>query len=102
VLWLVWHFFSRCEFAIVGRADQGKRFGEVFRELFEIELLLLFAKLLVGIDLNRLAALYDDAGAGAEEIRNLGGCSDAVFEVISAFLADDAERFVAEIESNRL
>lgn len=36
------------------------------------------------------------------DILNIGGFSDAVFEVISAFLADDAKRFVAEIESIRL
>lgn len=36
------------------------------------------------------------------DILNVGGFSDAVFEVISAFLTGDAGRFVAEIESVRL
>lgn len=33
------------------------------------------------------------------DILNVGGFSDAVFEVISAFLVSDAARFVAEIEA---
>jgi 60 kDa SS-A/Ro ribonucleoprotein len=34
-----------------------------------------------------------------EEILNIGGFSDAVFNVITAFLGNDANRFVAEIEA---
>ena len=33
------------------------------------------------------------------DILNVGGFSDAVFEVVSAFLTSDAGRFVAEVES---
>ena len=33
------------------------------------------------------------------DILNVGGFSDAVFEVINAFLSGDAGRFVAEVES---
>ena len=33
------------------------------------------------------------------DILNVGGFSDAVFEVISAFLTSDAGRFVTEIEA---
>ncbi|MEZ6094246.1 MAG: TROVE domain-containing protein [Pirellulaceae bacterium] len=33
------------------------------------------------------------------DIMNIGGFSDAVFKVISAFLSDDGQRFVAEVES---
>ena len=32
------------------------------------------------------------------DILNVGGFSDAVFSVVAAFLADDAGRFVAEVE----
>ena len=32
------------------------------------------------------------------DILNVGGFSDAVFGVVAAFLADDAGRFVAEVE----
>jgi 60 kDa SS-A/Ro ribonucleoprotein len=32
------------------------------------------------------------------DILNIGGFSDAVFGVIAAFLSDDAQRFVAEVE----
>jgi 60 kDa SS-A/Ro ribonucleoprotein len=33
---------------------------------------------------------------------NVGGFSDAVFNVVAAFLADDAGRFVAEVEKVEL
>ncbi len=33
---------------------------------------------------------------------NIGGFSDTVFNVISAFLADDNQRFVAEVEAMKL
>ena len=33
-----------------------------------------------------------------EDILNVGGFSDAVFSVVSAFLSGDAGRFVAEVE----
>ena len=33
---------------------------------------------------------------------NIGGFSDAVFNVISAFLADNSQRFVAEVEATEL
>ena len=36
------------------------------------------------------------------DIMNIGGFSDAVFNVISAFLADNNQRFVAEVESIEL
>ncbi len=36
------------------------------------------------------------------DILNVGGFSDAVFNVVSAFLRDDAEGFVAEVESIEL
>ena len=37
-----------------------------------------------------------------EDIMNIGGFSDAVFHVISAFLEDNDQRFVAEVEAMRL
>ncbi len=37
-----------------------------------------------------------------EDILNIGGFSDAVFKVVAAFLSDDADRFVAEVESIEL
>lgn len=37
-----------------------------------------------------------------DDILNIGGFSDAVFNVVSAFLSDDANRFVAEVESIEL
>jgi len=37
-----------------------------------------------------------------EDILNVGGFSDAVFDVIAAFLTSDAGRFVAEVESTTL
>lgn len=40
--------------------------------------------------------------AERRDILNVGGFSDAVFSVISAFLADDAGRFVAEVEAIEL
>jgi 60 kDa SS-A/Ro ribonucleoprotein len=36
------------------------------------------------------------------DILNVGGFSDAVFSVVAAFLADDAGRFVAEVEAIEL
>jgi 60 kDa SS-A/Ro ribonucleoprotein len=36
------------------------------------------------------------------DILNVGGFSDAVFDVVSAFLSSDAGRFVAEIEAVEL
>ncbi len=36
------------------------------------------------------------------DILNIGGFSDAVFEVIHAFLNSDADRFVTEIEAIEL
>jgi 60 kDa SS-A/Ro ribonucleoprotein len=36
------------------------------------------------------------------DILNLGGFSDAVFSVVASFLADDADRFVAEVEAIEL
>jgi len=39
---------------------------------------------------------------GRREIMNIGGFSDTVFNVISAFLADDNRRFVAEVEAMEL
>jgi 60 kDa SS-A/Ro ribonucleoprotein len=32
---------------------------------------------------------------------NVGGFSDAVFHVVASFLADNANRFVAEVEAIR-
>jgi 60 kDa SS-A/Ro ribonucleoprotein len=37
-----------------------------------------------------------------DDILNIGGFSDAVFNVVSAFLSNDANRFVAEVESIEL
>lgn len=37
-----------------------------------------------------------------DDILNIGGFSDAVFNVVSAFLDNDANRFVAEVESIKL
>ncbi len=37
-----------------------------------------------------------------KDILNIGGFSDAVFNVISAFLADNNQRFVAEVEAIKL
>ncbi len=36
------------------------------------------------------------------DILNIGGFSDAVFNVVVAYLGDDANRFVAEVESIEL
>jgi 60 kDa SS-A/Ro ribonucleoprotein len=36
------------------------------------------------------------------DIMNIGGFSDSVFNVISAFLADNNQRFVAEVEAIEL
>jgi 60 kDa SS-A/Ro ribonucleoprotein len=35
-------------------------------------------------------------------VLNIGGFSDAVFNVVASFLASDAGRFVAEVESVEL
>ena len=37
-----------------------------------------------------------------DDILNIGGFSDAVFNVIASYLGDDAARFVAEVESVEL
>src|SRR5690606_42004417 len=37
-----------------------------------------------------------------DDILNIGGFSDAVFNVVAAYLSDDASRFVAEGESVQL
>ena len=37
-----------------------------------------------------------------DDILNIGGFSDAVFQVVSSFLSDDAGRFVAEVEAVEL
>ena len=37
-----------------------------------------------------------------DDILNVGGFSDAVFSVVASFLDDDANRFVAEVESIEL
>ncbi len=37
-----------------------------------------------------------------DDILNIGGFSDAVFNVVASFLGDDANRFVAEVESVQL
>ena len=36
------------------------------------------------------------------DILNVGGFSDAVFSVVAAFLADDTDRFVADVEKVEL
>ena len=36
------------------------------------------------------------------DILNIGGFSDAVFKVVASYLSDDANRFVAEVESIEL
>jgi uncharacterized Rossmann fold enzyme len=37
-----------------------------------------------------------------DDIQNIGGFSDAVFNVVASYLSDDATRFVAEVESVEL
>jgi 60 kDa SS-A/Ro ribonucleoprotein len=37
-----------------------------------------------------------------EDILNIGGFSDTVFNVVASYLCDDAARFVAEVESIEL
>ena len=37
-----------------------------------------------------------------DDILNIGGFSDAVFNVVASYLADDAGRFVAEVETIEL
>jgi len=37
-----------------------------------------------------------------DDILNIGGFSDAVFDTVASFLGDDAQRFVAEVESIEL
>jgi len=37
-----------------------------------------------------------------DDILNIGGFSDAVFNVVASYLGDDAGRFVAEVESIEL
>ena len=52
-----------------------------------------------------LALLYSHTTTQApdrDDILNVGGFSDAVFSVVAAFLADDANRFVTEVESIEL
>ena len=49
--------------------------------------------------LHRPAAVHDRAGAGRADILNVGGFSDAVFSVVAAFLEDDGERFVSDVEA---
>ena len=46
---------------------------------------------------------YQTTQAGErDDILNIGGFSDSVFKVISAFLADNNQRFVAEVEAIEL
>ncbi len=46
---------------------------------------------------------YDTTQApDRDDILNIGGFNDAVFNVVSAFLEDDASRFVQEVESIEL
>jgi 60 kDa SS-A/Ro ribonucleoprotein len=54
---------------------------------------------LVCIDLQATATTQ---AAERDDILNIGGFSDAVFSVVSAFLSGDAGRFVAEVESVEL
>jgi 60 kDa SS-A/Ro ribonucleoprotein len=37
-----------------------------------------------------------------DDILNIGGFSDAVFQVVASYLGDDAGRFVAEVEAIEL
>jgi 60 kDa SS-A/Ro ribonucleoprotein len=37
-----------------------------------------------------------------DDVLNVGGFSDAVFQVVASFLADDSERFVREVEAIEL
>lgn len=37
-----------------------------------------------------------------DDILNIGGFSDAVFNVVASYLADDAGRFVADVEAIEL
>jgi len=45
---------------------------------------------------------YTTQAPECSHILNVGGFSDAVFSVVAAFLADEAGRFVAEIEKVEL
>jgi 60 kDa SS-A/Ro ribonucleoprotein len=59
----------------------------------------MFGPKLICIDLQPYATVQaPDRG----DILNLGGFSDAVFNVVASFLASDAGRFVAEVESVEL
>jgi 60 kDa SS-A/Ro ribonucleoprotein len=40
--------------------------------------------------------------AERDDIMNIGGFSDAVFNVVSTFLANNNQRFVAEVEAIEL
>ena len=54
---------------------------------------------LVCIDLQ---AKTTDPSADCADILNIGGYSDAVFEVLTAFFAGDSGRFVNEVEAVEL
>lgn len=48
------------------------------------------------------AGVFDHSTASPNYVLNIGGFSDAVFDVVAAFLRNDAERFVSEIEAIEL
>ncbi len=51
---------------------------------------------------HRSATVPDVQACERADIMNIGGFSDAVINVISAFLADNNQRFVAEVEAIEL
>ena len=51
---------------------------------------------------HRPAAYQTTQAPERDDILNVGGFSDAVFNVVASFLADDAGRFVAEVEAVEL
>jgi 60 kDa SS-A/Ro ribonucleoprotein len=58
-----------------------------------------FSPKLINIDLQPYQTVQACERA---DIMNIGGFSDSVFNVISAFLADNDQRFVAEVEAIEL
>lgn len=52
--------------------------------------------------LHRHPTVRNEPGPERVDILNIGGFSDAVFNVVSSFLENDASRFVREVESVEL
>jgi hypothetical protein len=49
-----------------------------------------------------VVTLHNEVPPERADILNIGGFSDAVFNVVASYLGDDAGRFVAEVESIEL